>query len=295
MKGRKQFIQTYTRVNRKLEAKYYGPVYRALRAQAKAVIARLNAGGVPAAQKYLHDTLGNPAMAKAIRDLHVKVGLTHARLNYSRLLLVRRKSRYSVNEVKGFGFNPEWTTYILNYLNKFLLDKVTFAISETTRDAMLRVLTAATVSGASIDQIVDRLEDWPFLRYQAARIARTETNRAANVGASAQESTSEFQQVKEWLAVHDHRTRGQHPKDHASHVGLNGTVVDAGDFFVDPRNGDKLMFPGDPSASAASTVNCRCSVGYEFKRDPQGELVPKRRSTTVIYPSQVRRPQTILI
>ena len=46
----------------------------------------------------------------------------------------------------------------------------------------MKALTAGTALGLSVDQMVDKLEDWPFERYQAARIVRTEVNRASNVG-----------------------------------------------------------------------------------------------------------------
>ena len=100
---------------------------------------------------------------------------------------------------------------------------------------------------------------------------------------------------KEWVSVHDHRTRGTNPKDHASHVLLDGTVIDFDDVFIDPRNGDRLRHPGDPKASAESIINCRCNLTLKPKRDQRGRLIPKRKTTSVIYPNQIRQGQTILI
>ncbi|RDJ93569.1 hypothetical protein B4Q13_21035, partial [Lacticaseibacillus rhamnosus] len=103
------------------------------------------------------------------------------------------------------------------------------------------------------------------------------------------------EQMKEWISAHDRRVRGVDPKDHASHIGLDGIRINAGDLFEDPRNGDLLDHPGDPKASAASTINCRCSVAYTAKRDDNGNLIPKRQTTTVIFPRQIINRPTITI
>ena len=265
-------------------------IERAIKAKVKKVIAAVRTGNGVA---YLNTDIANNELASVIKKLYVAVGVKHARLNYSRLLI--RKSKPAELVTKGFGFNASWTAYIEQYLQRFLLEKITFNVAATTRDSLLRILSQSVAEGWSIDQTVDKLEGWPGARYQSARIVRTEVNRAANVGATAQNETSQYQQTKEWIAVRDFRTRGNSSQDHASHVLLDGTKIDAEDSFADKRNGDVLQFPGDPKASAASTINCRCSVGYEIKRDLRGEPIPKRKTTAVIYPSQQRRMQTIAI
>lgn len=295
--NRNQFIEQYTRVNRRYEDMYLKPVQKAIHAKVSAVISKLREDGVQAAQAYLNLDFQNEHMTKVINDLYKTVGLKHARLNYSRLLPESRGRKF-VNasmQTKGFGFNKEWADFIESFLKRFLLEKITIEISNTTRDALLRALSIMTTQGLSVDLMIEQLQDWPYERYQAARILRTEVNRAANVGATAQQETSEYQQLKEWIAVHDNRTRGVNPKDHASHIGLDGVRIDSEDVFIDPRNNDRLRFPGDPLGSAESTINCRCAVGYEFKRDINGNLIPKRRSTTVLYPNQNRPRRVVTI
>jgi len=195
----------------------------------------------------------------------------------------------------SFGFNPTWTKFIVDYLNRFLIEKITFEVSRTTRDELLKVLNQAITEGWSVDETVKRIESLPFTAMQAARIVRTEVNRAANVGAKAQSSTFAFEQNKEWISAEDNRVRGLRPSDHANHVLLDGVTINEGDVFIDIRNGDRLEFPGDPRASAASTINCRCSVAYVAKRNAEGRLIPKRQTTTVIFPNQRVNRQTITI
>lgn len=297
---RQEQILQFERINRRFELMFMPKVQRAIHAKVKAVISRLKSGGFSSAHYYLTTDLGNEKLTSVIRDLYIKVGRRWAQLTYSRLLPDTRGQKFSVAQMeqKGFGFNYEWTQFIIDYLDKFLLDKITFEVASTTRDALLRAIASATAAGWSIDQTVDRLEDWPFERFQAARIVRTETNRAANVGSTAQAETSEYQQLKEWQSADDNRVRGNPvngQKHKADHWVLDGIKIDAEDVFHDIRNGDQLRFPGDPKASAASVINCRCHASYTFKRDKDGNLIKKRRSTTVIYPGQRRNPETITI
>lgn len=315
---RLQQIQQFERINRKFEVRFMPKVQAAIHAKVKIVINLLKNKGYSAAEYYLHTNVGNQRMAEVIKEIYTTVGRRWAQIEYSRLLPEQRAGRkWGIDvtaeakgfkgikptglyepEQKGFGFNYQWTKFILEYLQKFLFDKVTFEIARTTQDAMLRVLAKAQAAGWSIDQTVDSLEDWPFERYQAARIVRTEVNRAANVGSTAQAETSEFQQMKEWQSADDLRVRGNPTtgmKDHADHWALDGVKINGDDVFHDPRNGDQLAFPGDPRASAASVINCRCHASYTFKRDKDGNLIPKRKTTVVIFPGQIRQPNTIAI
>ena len=275
-------------------------VHRALKSQVNKVISILKESGYTAAQNYLTTNTGNVKVGEIIKEIYAKVGRRWAQITYSRLLPETRGQKVAPVgiERKGFGFNYEWTKFILEYLERYLFEKVTFEIAQTTQNAMLRVISRATAAGWSIDQTVDRLEDWPFLRFQAARIVRTETNRAANVGSTAQAETSEYEQMKEWQSAEDNRVRGNPVngmKDHADHWNLDGIKINAGDVFHDPRNGDQLAFPGDPRGKAESVINCRCHASYTFKRDNNDNLIPKRKTTVVIFPGQIRRPQTITI
>lgn len=298
--NRNSFINEYVSLNRKFEVKFFPVVKKAIHKKVQATIARLREGGYHSATNYLHTDLHNPAMTEAITQLYKIVGLKHAQVNYSRLLHDSRKRKWIDLhlQTKGFGFNSKWIDFILNYLKRHLVDKVTIQINATTRDALLRALSIMQFEGLSVDGAILKLEEWPYEEFQAARIVRTEVNRAANTGAMAQADTSNWQQLKEWIAIHDNRTRGNPltgAKDHANHWSLDGVKIDEGDVFVDPRNGDRLEFPGDPKASAESTINCRCSVAYTFKRDRNGNLIPKRKSTVVLYPNQTSRPQIVTI
>lgn len=310
MKDRQSYRTTFVKVNRQYEKKYQPKVKSTL--IPNALIPTIRKHGIQYSINKIREVIHNPSLALVIRQMYVDVGLKHAQMNYTRMRddvranprRVRKMTRIEQDhkhliidmQVKAsFGYNPTWTKFIVDYLNSFLIEKITFEVSRTTREELLKVLQQAVDEGWSIDETVKRIEDLPFTAMQAARIVRTEVNRAANVGAKAQSDTFAFEQMKEWISANDDRVRGLKPSDHASHIALDGVTINEGDVFVDPRNGDRLEFPGDIHASAASTINCRCSIAYVAKRDQNDRLIPKRQTTTVIFPNQNVQRRTVLI
>lgn len=298
---RRKYGREVERINRRLENIWLPRINAAIGIKVRAVIARLRIGQSEAI-RYLMEDIGNPALEARIRQLYVQVGVLHAK-RVDKGLRDGLKGRFWQMEQKrtgALGRNEEWVQYILAYLEKNLTTKLTWSMAASTRDAMLKAINQGFSEGKGVDEIIRLLgEDWPFKRYQAARIIRTEINRAANVGTQAAGSTFEYEQQKEWIAAKDSRTRGNPvngQKDHANHWALDGAVVDELGYFTDPRNGDLLQFPGDPSGSAASTINCRCSSALTAKRDENGRLIPKQRVSriTVIMPNQNQNNRRIV-
>lgn len=256
---------TYDQLNKKLEVKWLKPVYNAIKPEDLINVVRSR--GLSEGIAYLSFETSNEQLAEVVGRLYQDVGLRHARDNQRRMQASIKKADLAFI----------WQEFINWYLHRFLIEKITYDVATTTRDYLLKVLQRGITDGIGIKEMVKQLEELPFTKYQAARIVRTEVNRAANVGHKAQSTTFEYEQVKEWVSALDRRVRGRNPEDHASHIGLNGTKINEDEFFVDPRNGDKLEFPGDPKASAESTINCRCRVVYTAKRDENGRLIKKTK------------------
>ena len=292
-------------LNKKYEVLFFPRIEKTIAAKFDETASIVNSNGVQAAISALNNELTNPELTKEIQRLYATVGTRYANDSYRQLKVKQRGLRKPVKEIGfdsletkaggSFGFNQTWVDWILNYLQKHLIENITFNVNATTRDFILSVLNQSVTEGWGIDKTVTALKESGFSETQSARIARTEVNIASNAGTLAAGETYEYQMQKEWVAVHDHRTRGTNPEDDASHVSLNGTVIDFEDVFIDPRNGDRLKSPGDPMASAGSIINCRCQLTLKPKEDERGRLIPKRRSTTVIYPNQNRTQRTVLI
>lgn len=275
MTDRSSHIETYTQTNRNLEKLWFPKVQKAIKSKVSALIAKINEDGVQAGVRYLHIDLGNYKLQAVIEDLYREVGKKYARKAETELRKSIKKGWSLEMEEKRIGFSQVWIDWIQNYLKLYLLEKITFKVNETTREKLLGVLNEGIEKGWGVTEIVSRLNELPFTAHQAARIVRTEINRAANVGVAAQGETFEYELMKEWIAVKDNRTRGVSPEDHSDHFHLDGQVVDFDGKFIDPRNGHELMHPGDPKAKSEDVINCRCNFSTKAKRDQDGNLILK--------------------
>lgn len=276
-------------VNKRFELLFFNRIKKTIQSRVDGFTSVVKDSGFDAAKSWVENKLTNPELTTEIVRLHQTVGVKNAELQYRDLKQQETQKRAS------FGLNEEWIRFIINYLTGNLTAKITFTVSETLKNHLLLILNKAVSEGWGIDKTVSFLKKDDFSEFQAARIARTEVNRASNAGTLAAGNSYQYEMTKEWIAVQDNRTRGVDPKDHASHIKLNETKIDFEDVFIDSRNGDRLQGPGDPKASAASTINCRCQLGLSPKRDANGRLIPKRKTTTVIYPNQTRRQTVITI
>ena len=270
---RNKIRKEYERINRQFEKLYYPKVYKAIKSKISSLISKVENDGVQSAMSSLSTELANFQLSAVVKELYVRVGVRHAHESERRL---------KKEVLKRFGLNQAWIDFINNYLRMFLLEKITFKVNETTRDYLLKVLRESIEKGWGVSETVKHLDQLPFPKYQAARIVRTEVNRAANVGVKAQGESFEYELNKEWISVHDHRTRGTNPEDDANHLGMDGQIVDYYSRFRDPRNGHLLDFPGDKEAEAEDVINCRCQSANIAKRDENGRLIPKKSRITVI-------------
>jgi len=108
-----------------------------------------------------------------------------------------------------------------------------------------------------------------FYKWQALRIARTETTSASSFAAMKTAESSNLVMVKQWISVLDKRTR-------LDHYSENGQRVELDEPFV-MTSGQTLNYPGDSKASPSQVINCRCTVAFIPKRDADGMLILKNR------------------
>lgn len=125
------------------------------------------------------------------------------------------------------------------------------------RDAT-RALSEGVAAGETLAQLKDRMtavfsqEGSELGPTRAQRIAATETTRAFNAGtlAAAQALTGDDRPlVKQWQTRRDERVRQAH-KDADGQLQLLSDPFTVG--------GRAMQYPGDPSAPADLTINCRC-------------------------------------
>ncbi len=125
-------------------------------------------------------------------------------------------------------------------------------VNKTTIERIRKVLQEGVAEGEGEAELGKRVKE-VFTTAKTARtktIARTETLKAANTG-----HLEAYQQVgvkkKRWLSAEDSRVRPTHARANGQTVGINKQ------FTV---GSSKLDHPGDLSAPAKETINCRCRM-----------------------------------
>jgi SPP1 gp7 family putative phage head morphogenesis protein len=120
---------------------------------------------------------------------------------------------------------------------------------------LTRQLMTGVISGDSIPSIAKRIQGVLQSNLDSSvRIARTETTRveaAARFDVGKEAEKMGFKVYKRWVSTDDSRTR-------PSHRAANGQEVPLDEPFI--VGGEKMMYPGDETASAANVINCRCTV-----------------------------------
>lgn len=260
---RSEYWDGYAKRLTKLEKKYAPKIYRALVQQLKAFTSALREGRTD-------QMIWNVGIGQVLRQMHVEGAIREGRHTM-------RMLREGV-EVKRLGNNEEWTAEVIRLLqvhNANLVSKIT----ETTREYLLAKLEEGLMEGMSLNEIADVLDREIEQTYinRSFAIARTELNRASNLGNRLAADKYEYETVKVWITAKDHRVRGKAEGDRFNHAVLDGQRVDVNTPF---NNGENIMQPGDPNASAGNTINCRCTIAIVAKRDAQGRLIRKRNTIT---------------
>ena len=257
-----------------IESLYQKRFEKAIRFVYSSFLTDLKKHGLQVARSNLSNLLMDERIGNILSSLYNQAGLEGARWTYNEL----RVSAKEGMKAAFFGRNARWVQAVSNYLKINLFEFIA-KITDTTKDDLLRLIQKGISEGWGIDKMVDEIESSEIPRARARVIARTEVVRAANVGHQIGAQSFPYEVNKKWSAAKDHRTRHSHRQ-------VNNHVTDEdGTFRVPVYKGDKptgqvdmMLAPGDPKAHPSNTINCRCRIIHEAKRDGKGQLI--RRSTT---------------
>lgn len=180
------------------------------------------------------------------------------------------KSAGLVLETKE-SFVQIFTRLALQFIGgEFMRRRIT-NVTETTRNQIVSQIDAGFREGQGVAEIAKNISTRipQIARIRGALIARTETHAAANAGADAAARATGLQLRKEWVAVHDNRTRSFQETngriDEFDHRQMDGQIVGMDDPFLMPRLLSPpvpCMYPGDPSLPPGGSINCRCAVSH---------------------------------
>ena len=168
------------------------------------------------------------------------------------------------------GVNPkqylnQWQLAIIAYAQKNTAMNIT-GVANTGRKTAIKIIQRLfrdpnfVTLGASAKARLLRKQLKGYSKYQALRVVRTETTRAANFGIQ-QSATSVFagrDLIKRWSTSLDGRERDWHGRANNQERPKNDPFVVGGEY---------LMRPGE--GSARNVINCRCSAVYLPVKDAQ--------------------------
>ncbi len=136
------------------------------------------------------------------------------------------------------------------------VDELAGQVTATTRQVLeSQLLQHGVADGESIPALRARIQRvfTDLSGYRATMIARTETVGAYNAAATM--AALEAGAVrKTWMATNDSRTRQSHRLADGDTVALNKRFT-----------ASQSRWPGDPAAPANQSINCRCTLTFEFE------------------------------
>jgi hypothetical protein len=168
-------------------------------------------------------------------------------------------------------FNENLLREIVLYLQSNGGVKIT-SVNETLANEIIKAIRAQLGENATVIQLQQAIlkvvnNTQQFYRYQALRIARTETTTASGFAAIQRAKESNLILEKKWIAVNDNRTRLDHTLEQGQKVDLDEPFIMA--------DGSQLQYPGDINGGASQVINCRCTISFSGKRDANGNLLFK--------------------
>jgi mRNA-degrading endonuclease toxin of MazEF toxin-antitoxin module len=272
-KQREQYWRKFQLIRNDIEKKYINSIQKSIFAQFEGFAKDIEKIGVDASISKLGLNLWEKDLIKVFEAMYKESVVTFGNAVY-RALKIEAKQK-----AETFGFNAQWTKEILEFLMVKGFTLVS-GITQTTKKRLIDIANAGVQEGLSVDDIVKLVLDDKELEYsnmRARRIVRTEIMRGSNIGAMKGAEAHGFQVDKQWISARDSRTR-RIPDDEFDHVELDGVVVPFDQPFTsEGKKGEAVvaMQPGDISAPAGFTINCRCTVGFIPKRDANGRLIMK--------------------
>jgi len=280
-KQRSEYWRKVQRLRIVIENKYDNAVIKSIKNQFNKFARDIKKYGTQGAISRLGLEAWNKDLYKVFEQMYKESAVVFGNATYRALKIQANQ------KADTFGFNREWTREILEFLATKGFELVSL-ITKTTKDKLISIVQQGINEGLGVEEIAKLIladETIGYVAFRARRIVRTEVMRASNIAAMNGAKSHGFEVDKQWISARDSRTR-RIPEDEFDHVELDGVVVDFNDPFTSTgKKGEPVvaMQPGDLSAPAGFTINCRCTVGFIPKRDNNGNLIFKKRLDAVTF------------
>jgi hypothetical protein len=261
----------FERRRKAIVRRYTPKFFNILKRQYLSFIKAVNAYGLPYARANMDNIINPGEMVVFLKKYYRMCAYIE-----SNATLKNVRSGFKIKRVGSanlsIGFD-DLAPVIDDYFELYKWNKSGFPISETTKKDITRYLLDKVDGGMSLKEALQDFKkiaiDSPAaLSYRrAVKIANTESVRGMNFGSMIGAYMSGVDLEKIWVTMHDERVRptADFPGPY-SHRDLEGRVSD----LMKPYyNGERINYPGDPEASPANIINCRCCLIYREKKKPK--------------------------
>lgn len=272
-KQQREYWIKVERLRKQLDNKYSSLFNAAIRKDLKVFADDLQSHGVKGALSLMGSYAWNDEMMSIMNKLYKECAILFGNSVYRAVGIMSQKSGPS-------SFNSDWIDEMINFLIQYGFYLIS-NITQTTKAKLQDIVAKGQADGLSTDEIVKLIMDERIAGYsqmRANRIVQTEVMRASNYASMISVQKHNFEVDKIWISSKDDRTRVI-PRNTYDHIHLDGQKVRwAEDFRSTGKKGDLVLagFPGDPTTPAGFTINCRCTVGFEARRDKNGKLILKK-------------------
>lgn len=207
------------------------------------------------------------SFVKAYQEIYLSIGLEHGKC------VVRDIS--TEKDIGLTSFADIFKAELFKWMGINVAQRV-ITVQKTFIEQISSIINNAFGNDRTIIQIRNDIEkavnNKDFYKWQALRIARTETTTISNYAALQAAKNSKLVLLKEWVSVQDSRTR-KRPENFYDHLNMMGVTAELNEKFN--ISNDLLDYPGDPDAEAGDVINCRCGLSFIPKRDINGNLIKK--------------------
>lgn len=166
-----------------------------------------------------------------------------------------------------------WRSLLSDFLTVRIAGRIA-SVEQTTRERIAVLIERGIAEGLGAREVAKTIrDDKDFNRNRALTIARTETVTSANQGKYMSALSSPYVKMKKWLPFTDKRTR----PTHLDFIDRPFVEMDQMFYLQNMQTGalEEARYPCDSSLSAGNSVNCRCLVVFENKKDENGRLIRK--------------------
>lgn len=242
------YLNDWKITHRSYERSQYPNFKNALNKQLAPVVDYINRYGMYDLEIHLTVLVSAQPMQEAYLKCYTRIGVNHAEWMYNKISKIGQQK-----SIPSF-FSEQWRKLMAMFYQIDGGKRIT-QVTQTTRESVMKVLSYSQALPISerATYMVDTLQNKDFNRNRALVIARTESTAAANKGAALGAESSDYEVVKQWLAVMDMNTR-------PTHKAANEQTVESDAYFI--VGTEYCLYPGDLNLSAEEVINCRCCSAY---------------------------------